>query len=115
MWDGMTSDKKSKIIREQSLTYDDYATLPEDGNRYELVDGALEMISPSASTKHQMVSSQIHNRLVQSCENEYFILDAPLDMILSPKEVRQPDLIMIHCVSFSMHDVMSKIPNIPDD
>jgi Uma2 family endonuclease len=96
MWDRMTSDKKSKIIREQSLTYEDYARLPDDGNRYELVDGVLEMMSPSASTKHQMVSAQIQHRLVQSCENEYYILDAPLDVILSPKEVRQPDLIMIH-------------------
>lgn len=96
MWDGMKPDKKPKIIREQSLTYDDYARLPEDGNRYELADGVLEMMTPSASTKHQMVSAQIQNQLVQSCENEYFILDAPLDVILSPKEVRQPDLIMIH-------------------
>jgi Uma2 family endonuclease len=92
----MTSDKKPKIIREQSLTYEDYARLPEDGNRYELVDGVLEMMTPSATTKHQMVSAQIQKQLVQSCENEYFILDAPLDVILSPKEVRQPDLIIIH-------------------
>jgi Uma2 family endonuclease len=27
----MKSDKKEKIIREQPLTYDDYAALPEDG------------------------------------------------------------------------------------
>ncbi len=88
--------KKSDLIREQPMTYDDYADLPDDGNRYELVEGFLEMMSPSATTKHQMISIQIQTKIVQSCENEYIILNAPLDVVLSPKEVRQPDLIMIH-------------------
>lgn len=83
-------------VKEQLLTYDDYAQLPDDGNRYELVDGVLELMSPSASTLHQLISSQIQYKLVQSCEEEYLILDTPLDVILSPTEVRQPDLIMVH-------------------
>jgi Uma2 family endonuclease len=89
-------DKKGKAIREQPLTYDDYAALPEDGNRYELVGGVLELMSPSASVRHQMISAEIQYTLKQSCESEYITLDAPLDVILSETEVRQPDLIMIH-------------------
>jgi Uma2 family endonuclease len=92
----MKSDKKEKVIREQPLTYDDYAALPEDGNRYELVDGVLEMMSPSASVRHQMISSEIQYTLKQSCESEYITLVAPLDVILTAIEVRQPDLVMIH-------------------
>ncbi|MEX2104838.1 MAG: Uma2 family endonuclease, partial [Bacilli bacterium] len=83
-------------VREQPLTYDDYATLPDDGNRYELVDGVLELMSPSASAKHQMISFQIQKKISDSCENNYFVLYAPLDVILSPTEVRQPDLVMVH-------------------
>jgi Uma2 family endonuclease len=92
----MKSEKNPDKVREQPLTYDDYATLPDDGSRYELVDGVLEMMSPSASAKHQIISAQIQKRLVQSCEDEYLIIYAPMDVILSPVEVRQPDLIMIH-------------------
>jgi Uma2 family endonuclease len=92
----MKSKKKPHIVREQPLTYDDYASLPDDGSRYELVDGVLEMMSPSASSKHQMISFRIQSKIAQSCDDDYFILNAPLDVILSPTEVRQPDLVMIH-------------------
>jgi Uma2 family endonuclease len=92
----MKSKKKSDVVREQPLTYDDYASLPDDGSRYELVDGVLEMMSPCASAKHQMISFQIQSKIAQSCDEDYFILNAPLDVILSPTEVRQPDLVMIH-------------------
>jgi Uma2 family endonuclease len=92
----MTEKKRPHEVRERPLTYDDYANLPDDGNRYELDDGVLELMSPSASAKHQMVSFQIEKRLAQRCETEYVILHAPLDVILSPYEVRQPDIIMIH-------------------
>lgn len=78
------------------MTYDDYASLPDDGSRYELVDGVLEMMSPSASAKHQMISFRIQSKITQTCDDDYFILNAPLDIILSPTEVRQPDLVMIH-------------------
>ncbi|MFK4996641.1 Uma2 family endonuclease [Bacillus sp. N9] len=82
-------------IKEDGLTYDDYAAI-DDGNYYELVDGQLELMSPSPSTVHQLVSSQIQKYITQSCESEYFILNAPIDMILSGNEVRQPDLVLLH-------------------
>jgi Uma2 family endonuclease len=92
----MKSDNQPDKVKEQPLTYEDYAALPDDGNRYELASGVLEMMSPSASAKHQMISFQIQKTISQSCDNEYYILNAPMDVILSPVEVRQPDLVMIH-------------------
>jgi Uma2 family endonuclease len=88
--------KQSDLIKEQNMTYDDYAALPDDGNRYELAEGILELMSPGATARHQIVSSEIQSRLTQTCKLEYLILQAPLDVILSDREVRQPDLIMIH-------------------
>ena len=38
--------EKNDVVRENQLTYDDYAAL-DDGLRYELVDGTLELMSPS--------------------------------------------------------------------
>ncbi|TLS51640.1 Uma2 family endonuclease [Paenibacillus antri] len=82
------------MLREENLTYDDYASW-DDGNRYELVDGRLELMSPGPNTAHQWISMEILKRITQTCSNEAVILAAPLDVILSPREVRQPDLVVV--------------------
>jgi Uma2 family endonuclease len=84
------------IIREQLVTYDDYARLPDDGKRYEVADGVLELMSPAPSPKHQVVSNQIQTLLTNSCQSEYILFASPVDLILSAKEIRQPDLVMVH-------------------
>jgi Uma2 family endonuclease len=93
--EGDRSKDKSFVIREQPTTYDDYASL-DDGNRYEVVDGTLELMSPGPNLNHQVISFQIQKRLAETCEQNYLVLYAPIDLILSPTEVRQPDLVMIH-------------------
>jgi Uma2 family endonuclease len=92
----MNKKNKPDHVRETPMTYEEYADLPDDGNRYELVDGMLELMSPSASSLHQLISHRIQYVLTQSCDKDYIILDAPIDLILSATEVRQPDLIMLH-------------------
>ncbi|XID90669.1 Uma2 family endonuclease [Paenibacillaceae bacterium WGS1546] len=84
------------VIREQPVTYDDYASMPDDGNRYEIIDGALEMMSPGPSTFHQSVSAELEFMFKQSCRADYVILHAPIDVILSQTTVLQPDILMIH-------------------
>ncbi|MFB9276526.1 Uma2 family endonuclease [Cohnella cellulosilytica] len=88
--------KDEPIIREQPVTYDDYAAMPDDGNRYEIIDGVLEMMSPGPMTIHQAVVREIEFLMMQSCRSEYEIFSAPLDVILSKTNVLQPDLLMIH-------------------
>jgi Uma2 family endonuclease len=44
------------------LTYDDYAALPDDGARYELLAGEL-YVTPSPSTVHQRVSKRLYRQL----------------------------------------------------
>ncbi|MEN1969752.1 hypothetical protein WMZ97_16940 [Lentibacillus sp. N15] len=50
MWYGekytRNEDDHKDIVKEQHLTYDDYAAI-DDGNRYELVKGQLELMSPA--------------------------------------------------------------------
>lgn len=94
----MNKDKTNKEkfkIKEGVLTYDDYAAI-DDGNRYELAAGQLELMSPAPTVTHQLISFEMQKRITQSCEPEYFILYAPVDVILSPKEVRQPDIVLVH-------------------
>jgi Uma2 family endonuclease len=44
------------------LTADEYWALPDDGNKYELIDGVVVM-SPSPTPNHQRVASIIHGEL----------------------------------------------------
>ncbi|WP_373229343.1 Uma2 family endonuclease [Cohnella sp.] len=92
-------EKKNKAkdqIKEQQVTYETYAAMPDDGQRYEIVDGSMEMMTPSPSTTHQAVSGELEFVLKQSCKSDYLIYDAPLDVILSETNVLQPDILMIH-------------------
>jgi Uma2 family endonuclease len=92
----MTKQKKHQhLIKESGWTVDDYYQLPEDGNQYEIIGGVLEM-KPSPSTTHQRISHQLERKMTDSCEQEYIILHAPIDVILSDNETRQPDILMIH-------------------
>lgn len=84
------------VIKEGGLTYEDYAKLPGDGPRYELIDGKLTLLAPAPLTIHQMVSQNLQWWMMQRCRLDYFILQAPIDLILTEKEVYQPDLVMIH-------------------
>ncbi|MBS4210341.1 Uma2 family endonuclease [Bacillus sp. FJAT-50079] len=70
--------------------------MPDDGKRYELVDGTLELMTPAPSPKHQLISFQMQSVLTNSCQSEYIIFASPIDLILSNTEVRQPDLVMVH-------------------
>jgi Uma2 family endonuclease len=92
-------DKKNNAtdkIKEQLMTYEIYAAMPDDGQRYEIVDGSMELMSPGPSTTHQAISGELEFVLKQSCRSEYLIYDAPLDVILSETNVLQPDIMMIH-------------------
>lgn len=88
------TNSKKNLLREEDLTYDDYARF-HDGQRYELVDGRLELMSPGPNSIHQLVSFEIQKRISQCCEKDAIILCAPIDVILSPREVRQPDLVIL--------------------
>jgi Uma2 family endonuclease len=88
--------KLTEIIRESYVTYDDYANMPDDGNRYEIANGRLELMSPGPNGLHQVISKAISDTISQSCSHDYVILTAPFDVILSETEVRQPDLIIVH-------------------
>lgn len=43
-------------------TVDDLEKFPDDGNRYELLDGVL-LVTPAPATEHQLVASRIQTRL----------------------------------------------------
>jgi len=78
------------------LTYEDYVTLPDDGRRYEILDGELA-VSPSPTSAHQFVSHNLEFALSSWVRAKKLgrIWDAPLDLILEPTVVMQPDVFFI--------------------
>ena len=78
------------------LTYDDYCLLPNDRNRYEILDGELS-VTPAPAIRHQTVLGNLYrflaNYVVANQLGKFFI--APTDLILAPTTVVQPDLIFI--------------------
>jgi Uma2 family endonuclease len=76
--------------------YKDYAALPDDGHRYEIVDGVL-YIAPSPNRSHQNTAFEIASYLrthVKLTElGQVYI--APFDVELNPQTVVQPDVIVV--------------------
>jgi Uma2 family endonuclease len=77
-------------------TYASYAALPEDGRRYEVVDGVLYM-SPSPSDTHQNVSIWLSHYLVIHVKLAGLgqVRAAPFDVELAPRTIVQPDIMVI--------------------
>lgn len=100
--------------RPPPLTYDEYCLLPEDGRRYEILDGDL-LVSPSPSTRHQTVSRRLQFALMQSLESTGLaqVFNAPMDLILEPTSVVQPDLIIVSSARTSIV-TRRAIEGIPD-
>ncbi|MGH7857934.1 MAG: Uma2 family endonuclease [Candidatus Binatia bacterium] len=78
------------------LTYEDYCELPEDGNRYEILDGEL-FVSPAPVPLHQTVSANLEWILMRHVREHRLghVLHAPLDLLLERTTVAQPDVLFI--------------------
>lgn len=78
------------------LTYDEYVDLPDDGKRYEIIDGEL-FVTPAPVTRHQKISRQLQYILMAALEKEGKgeVYNAPVDVVLSRENVVQPDLLFV--------------------
>ena len=66
--------------------------LPDDGNRYEIIDGAL-YVTPSPSFAHQGVIGELFLRLMPYAEPRGIgVMFSPADIQYSERTVVQPDL-----------------------
>ncbi len=76
-------------------TYQDYLQL-EDEHRYEIIAGQLIMV-PAPSSFHQWYSRNLEVLLFEfvRAHNLGYVLDAPIDVILNPDNVVQPDILFI--------------------
>ena len=78
------------------LTYEDYAELPADRNRYELIEGELQ-VTTAPNTAHQRALKNLAY-LIEGHVRAHrlgLVLFAPCDVLLSDITVVQPDLLFV--------------------
>jgi Uma2 family endonuclease len=80
----------------RKLDYEDYARIPPDRNRYELLDGDL-CVTPAPSPLHQRVSKRLQRLLEAYFEARGLgeVFSAPIDLILTNQDVVQPDIVVV--------------------
>ena len=92
----MALTPKSSAIHTHKLTYSDYVNLPEDGKRYEILEGELA-VSATPVLRHQRVSRNLefilHVYLRANDLGEVF--NAPVTVILDEFTVVEPDLVFV--------------------
>lgn len=77
---------------------EDVWALPEDGNRYEVVDGAL-FVTPSPRRAHQLVAGEFFHELRTWLKGPGLsvgvVFMAPVDVVLDPNTLVQPDVVVL--------------------
>lgn len=83
------------VVISPAFSYEDYLQLPDDGKRYEVLEGEL-VVSPSPKRKHQRVVGKLFNYLTraeQAGYGEAYV--APFDVIFDPYNITQPDVLFV--------------------
>jgi Uma2 family endonuclease len=79
------------------ITWDDVRQLPDDGNRYEAIDGALYM-TPAPSVRHQTISFRLERELARLLVDPGHgqLLHAPIGVRFpATQEGVQPDILFV--------------------
>jgi Uma2 family endonuclease len=89
-------------------TIDALDRFPDDGNRYELLDGYL-IVTPAPSTAHQVVASRLQGRLIEALAwPGHAHVVGPGAVARKPRTQLQPD-ILVFPSKFSPETEWSKI------
>ena len=72
----------------------DLGLLPDDGLRYELVDGTL-LVSSAPSTLHQRCLGNVYLLLREACPEHLEVFLAPTDYQPTTKRSLQPDVLIV--------------------
>jgi Uma2 family endonuclease len=71
-------------------TVEEVLAFPNDGNRYELVDGEL-LVTPAPRSRHQLVVGELYGRLYQYLEQHRL----GVRVVLSPADIRWPGEVLV--------------------
>lgn len=88
------------LPRARPLTVADLESMPDDGHRYELIDGTL-IVSPAPVYRHQVISLSLARLLLDACPPDLRVLTAPFDVVLASDTSVQPDLLVARRSDFT--------------
>jgi len=85
-----------KEVAAGGLTYEEYLLFPDDGRRHELIGGE-HYVTPVPTTVHQQFLGNLYLVLSEFVRRNRLgtVFFAPVDVVLSPRDVVQPDLIFL--------------------
>lgn len=76
----------------RALSRTDLEAIPDDGHRYELIDGLL-IVSPAPRVRHQQALARLFRILDDARPADLTVLFAPVDVVLAEDTVIQPDIV----------------------
>ncbi len=100
-------------LRKPLFSVDDLAHTPNDGKRYEIMDGEL-IVSPAPTFEHQSVVTRFGAYLMRAEEAGYGrVVVAPVDVVFGRYRTAQPDLVFIRRERLNVI-VRGKVRGVPD-
>ena len=94
----MTS--QASIPTGRPFTVADLEAMPDDGNRYELIDGTL-LVSPAPGWGHQEMGLSLYVLLRERCPREFRALAAPFAVQTSFDSEVQPDVLVARYIDLT--------------
>ncbi|HEY5246513.1 MAG TPA: Uma2 family endonuclease [Acidimicrobiales bacterium] len=82
------------LARNGVFTWDDLQAMPEDGFRWELVDGQL-LVTPAPRLRHQRAIRRLCRLLTAACPGQLEVILSPYDWKISLTTVFEPDLMVV--------------------
>lgn len=76
------------------LTREDLEAMPDDGNRYELIEGEIVM-SAAPRPCHQIAVTRLVVLLDGACPGHLLVSQGPFDVVLGPHDVLEPDVLVV--------------------
>lgn len=78
------------------MTYEEFMALPDDGKRYELIEGEL-ILNPSPVPRHQEIVGNIYAALRGFFQTHAIgrVFLGPLDIVLADATILEPDVLAI--------------------
>jgi Uma2 family endonuclease len=109
----MTATEEHAPLPAGPLTVADLEAFPDDGHRYELLDGVL-VVTPAPGFSHQMVVMQLSRRLDETAPPALAVLPAPFAVHPDAADGRpeseqstelQPDVLVADLAAFTPKDL----------